>query len=822
MSFLTRLLLAVLFLAGCQAHAQTTTQITFNFNVDYVLGMVENTYTGSGTLAPFGSTTFQAVETFSPAQISVTFTVANGSTFQATATSPSYGSGGCVIPFTIAGGTGEFANATGSLTVSYACSTTVQESGSFPISGTGSITTTNAGGTFSVSPSALAFSFVQGNPSSSQPITLNNGTTQAVSFTASASGENWLSVSPASGSVPALQISLESVTVNPAGLAAGTYVGTVTISAIGKQFPVGITVTVSAAPEALVLSQTSLRFQVAVGAGAPPSQSIQVLNQGTGTLNWSASASTLVGSWLSVTPSSGTSGNSATIAINPANLTRGDYYGLVQFTANGADNSPQTAVVVLNVLPATTVVATVAPTGLIFVVPQGSTPAAQMVTVTNSSNQAVTVNATAVSQPNGLLTTNLTSAMVTSAQPAEFMITPNLSGLTPNVYTGILQFQYADGSVQSVTILIIVTGAAPSTALRDHRGAASSASTCTPTELKLVSTALGPGFNATVAWPSALQVSVVDDCGSPMGPGDVIANFSTSDPSLALTSVGSGKWSATWQPHFTSASTPVVITVTAQSAQPSLTGTLQLNGTLQPNQTTPSIGGVVSTASYVPNAPLAPGAFASIFGEQLATSSVLAGKLPLTTQLAGAQAFIAGRLAPIQYASNGQINFLVPFDLAPNSTQQLIVIQGSTYSPPEPITIAPAQPAVFTQNQSGKGPGAITVVKANGTQFSADASHPASAGDTLVIYCAGLGAVTPSVATGSAAPGSPPAKASSMVTVTIGGQPAPVAFAGLTPTYAGLYQVNVTVPSGVTAGPSVPVIITAAGLSSPPVTVAVK
>jgi uncharacterized protein (TIGR03437 family) len=821
MSFLTRLLLAALVLAGCQAHAQTTTQITFNFNVDYVLGMVENTYTGSGTLAPFGSTTFQAVETFAPIQISVTFTVANGSTFQATATSPSYGSGGCVIPFTIAGGTGEFANATGSLTVSYACSTTVQESGSFPISGTGSITTTNAGGTFSRSPSALAFSFVQGNPSSSQQITLNNGTAQAVSFTASASAESWLSVSPASGSVPALTINLVSVTVNPAGLAAGTYVGTVVISALGKPFPVSITVTVSGAPEALVLSQTSLRFQVAVGAGAPPSQFIQVLNQGTGTLDWSAGASTLVGSWLSVTPASGTSGNSATIAVNPANLKRGDYYGLVQFTANGADNSPQTAVVVLNVLPATTVVATVAPTGLIFVVPQGSTPAAQMVTVTNSSNQAVAVNATAVSQPNSLLTTNLTGAMVTSAQPAEFMITPNVSGLTPNVYTGILQFQFADGSVESVTILIIVTGAAPSTAFGSHGGAAS-ASTCTPTELKLVSTALGPGFNATAAWPSALQVSVVDDCGSLMGPGDVIANFSTSDPSLALTSLGSGQWSATWQPHFTSASTPVVITLTAQSAQPALTGSLQLNGTLQPNQTTPSIGGVVSTASYVPNAPLAPGAFASIFGEQLATSSVLAGKLPLTTQLAGAQAFIAGRLAPIQYASSGQINFLVPFDLAPNSTQQLIVIQGSTYSPPEPITIAPAQPAVFTQNQSGQGPGAITVVKANGTQFSADASHPASAGDTLVIYCAGLGAVAPSVATGSAAPGSPPAKASSAVTVTIGGQPAPVAFAGLTPTYAGLYQVNVTVPNGITAGPSVPVIVTAAGLSSPPVTVAVQ
>ena len=232
-------------------------------------------------------------------------------------------------------------------------------------------------------------------------------------------------------------------------------------------------------------------------------------------------------------------------------------------------------------------------------------------------------------------------------------------------------------------------------------------------------------------------------------------SFSNGDPPLALTSLGGGQWSGTWQPQFITASSPVVITVTAQSAQPALMGMLQINGTLQRNQTAPSIGGVVSTASYAPNAPLAPGAFASIFGENLATTSILAGALPLTTKLAAAQVFIAGRLMPIQYASNGQLNVLVPYDLPPNSIQQLIVLEGQAYSMPEPLTIASAQPAVFTQDQSGKGAGAITVVTANGVQFSAGASHPASAGDTLVIYCAGLGAVSPLVSTGSAAPSSP-------------------------------------------------------------------
>lgn len=63
----------------------------------------------------------------------------------------------------------------------------------------------------------------------------------------------------------------------------------------------------------------------------------------------------------------------------------------------------------------------------------------------NSSNQSVAVSVTAVSQQKGLLTTNLSMSTVNPAQPAEFMVTPNVSGLTPGVYTGILQFQFSDG-----------------------------------------------------------------------------------------------------------------------------------------------------------------------------------------------------------------------------------------------------------------------------------------------------------------------------------------------------------------------------------------
>ncbi len=136
---------------------------------------------------------------------------------------------------------------------------------------------------------------------------------------------------------------------------------------------------------------------------------------------------------------------------------------------------------------------------------------------------------------------------------------------------------------------------------------------------------------------------------------------------------------------------------------------------------------------------------------------------------------------------------------------------------PQSVTVAPAQPAIFTADESGRGQGAIV----NLQNQVVDASALASSGDTVVMYGTGLGAVTPAVPAGVPPPSSPPAQASG-VSVTIGGVAATVSFAGLSPGYAGLYQLNVVVPPGVTPGSQVPVAISVAGQTSPPVMMAVK
>jgi uncharacterized protein (TIGR03437 family) len=164
------------------------------------------------------------------------------------------------------------------------------------------------------------------------------------------------------------------------------------------------------------------------------------------------------------------------------------------------------------------------------------------------------------------------------------------------------------------------------------------------------------------------------------------------------------------------------------------------------------------------------------------------------------------------------VNAAVPYGIAANTTQQAIATRESSISVPQPVIIAPAAPGVFTLD--GKQ-GIVVDVDLNNVQTVVDTTHPATMGHALVIYCTGLGEVTPAVRTGDPAP-NPPASVVNPVTVTIGGVPATVLFAGLTPTQVGLYQVNVVIPPGITPGTQVPLVLTSAGQSSAPVTITVQ
>ena len=101
-------------------------------------------------------------------------------------------------------------------------------------------------------------------------------------------------------------------------------------------------------------------------------------------------------------------------------------------------------------------------------------------------------------------------------------------------------------------------------------------------------------------------------------------------------------------------------------------------------------------------------------------------------------------------------------------------------------------------------------------------SHPAAAGDTITLFATGLGPVDPPMADG-VTPNDASRQTANPVTVLIGTVPGTVGFAGLSPQFLGVYQLNVVVPGGVSAGGAIAVQAQVGGITSPdPVTIALQ
>ena len=158
--------------------------------------------------------------------------------------------------------------------------------------------------------------------------------------------------------------------------------------------------------------------------------------------------------------------------------------------------------------------------------------------------------------------------------------------------------------------------------------------------------------------------------------------------------------------------------------------------------------------------------------------------------------FRSGLPAPILTASAGasdQINLQVPFELSGAAQAELVVRNSGTISGAETISLG-AAPALFTVSQTGQG--AAACLHADFTAVTT--GKPAAAGEVILLFATGLGAVSPPVSTGASA--TVLTRVTGNVQSRIGGQPAQVLFAGLAPGFAGLYQINVMVPPGTASG----------------------
>jgi len=199
---------------------------------------------------------------------------------------------------------------------------------------------------------------------------------------------------------------------------------------------------------------------------------------------------------------------------------------------------------------------------------------------------------------------------------------------------------------------------------------------------------------------------------------------------------------------------------------------------------------VYNTASYQSGI-IAPGELVNIGGANLGPANAViapAGNLP--TSLGGVQVNFDGTPAALSYVSSNLLVAQVPFGVKPGGTASMTVSYQNSTGIAVPLVVANAVPGIYTQSADGTGVG--SVVNPDGSLNSS--THPAARGSYVALYATGLGAVSPALANGQAAPLAPLSTTATPVSAVVDGYPASVTFAGAAPSLVGVYQVNLLIP----------------------------
>ena len=514
---------------------------------------------------------------------------------------------------------------------------------------------------------------------------------------------------------------------------------------------------VNAAPMLRLVSSTVGPIPVAVG-GSAPAQTVEAYNAGDGSLGLSLSSSvswivpTLGASRACVTTTAAASCIPLQLALNTSSLAAGTYTGIVTVTGSASTvDAPQTITVTVRV---GTVTVYAAP-GTTTDVPITTTKMVNWNTTNGSGWLSLVLEGTGsfrfvfpynihFAPQSGMATGdyNATLATTGSAVPQENVTIPVLMHLTT---------QPIAGASPAAIALQLAQGAPP------------------------------------LVYPFSIPVSLINQGQGTLTPGAI---------TTATSSCGGSWLKQDTVPSYIAIDptglSPGTCTGTVTIASNAVNGPTNIPVSLEiVPQGAPTINyqGVVDDVTFIPGAAVSPGDVTLVKGAQLSFSAFSGlQSTPLPTQLGGATVLVNGTAAPFYYSSSGQLAFQMPYG-TPAGTALVQVQRDGQSSNTVSVNVAQHAPQIFA------------VLNPDGSYNLPDGSHPAKLGDEIVIWAFGLGATSPAVATGAAAPGLNPGDTLAQVTglqVNFGGGAfgsiVTPDFAGLTPPFAGVYQVNVKIP----------------------------
>lgn len=220
-----------------------------------------------------------------------------------------------------------------------------------------------------------------------------------------------------------------------------------------------------------------------------------------------------------------------------------------------------------------------------------------------------------------------------------------------------------------------------------------------------------------------------------------------------------------------------------------------------PNYTAASIVNAADNQSDV----LAPNTIGTIYGVNLAYSiavltgsDVHGGVLPIVLGDSQTSVYVGNFAADLYYVSPTQINFLVPPMLLPGPTTVRVLID-SIYGPIIPLTLGPAAPGLFQLDLQN-----AVASRTDGSVLTP--SSPAKPGEIVILWATGLGATNPPAVYGQLPTAAAPLIAGANLEVRLDGVPVEsgaIDYAGVAPGYAGLYQINFTLPASTPANPEI-------------------
>jgi uncharacterized protein (TIGR03437 family) len=735
--------------------------------------------------------------------------------------------------------------------------------------------------TITVAPATLTFQYQLGATAlpavqTLQVTTVPAGAVFTVAVTGAPFNAAWLLLSASSGTAPS---SLK-VQVNPTGLSAGTYLGTITISEIaGSPAPiktVAVTLIISSPPPTLVASPTSLNFSYTIGNPIPDPSLTSVFVLASNGTPLSATIAVSTTPWLKVTPTGSISLagllDILAVTVNPVGLLPKVYTATVTINAPGAANKTLALTVNLTVNAAVPQATGTFPTGLI----QGS--AQSIVTLLGTGFYTKSTVAATGFTPTATITVTDSAAATASetlgipAYTAAFTILhiPMASTLP----SGVQGSFYADA-------LAVAGGTAP------YSWALSSG--ILPPGLTLVGGALNGTPTAPASYNFTLQVTdsavpfpaatyqafkltiypvghtalTVAVSAAPLPSGQVSAAYSQT-----LTASGGTPpyvWSAVGLPPGITLSPSGVLSGVPSSV--GLTGPLSATqvsttamlvtvpaadlanpGVLRMAVTTPTPGGgtsndaqlvvygpapqisaVVNSASYQQGT-VTPGEIITVFGVGLGPAALAIFNPttpPIPTSLpstgAATSVTIGGVPAPLIYTSTGQVLAIVPYTIGGASTSVVLTFGGLS-SLPFIVGVSAVDPGIYTITSTGQGQAAVLNYNLATNDYTVNSSATAAArGSIVVLYVTGAGAMS-SGAVNALTPMSPAVTPTAAVTVTIGGQNAVINAAQLAPgSVPGVLQINVVTPATATTGAAIPVTVNIGGIDSQAnITMAIK